>query len=134
MPIYEFRCEKCETVFESWQKMSDPNPEKCPACGETKIEKLISSSSFILQGKGWYATDYGGKKAHLPAGKKAQLEDNKRSDAKRDEQAAAKAADKSPPSVSTGSSESSSSPSSSSSSSTSTSSSGSSSSKSSSGE
>jgi putative FmdB family regulatory protein len=103
MPIYEFQCEACGHVFESWQKISDPNPDKCPSCGAAKVEKLISSTSFILQGKGWYATDYGGKTAHMPVGDKAQKEDAKRSAAKTAEQTAAKAADKSAPAVSSSS-------------------------------
>lgn len=93
MPIYEYRCDKCNHVFESWQKMSDPNPDKCPECGADKIEKLISSTSFILQGGGWYATDYGGKTAHMPTGEKAAKEDAKRNAKKTADQAAAKAAD-----------------------------------------
>jgi putative FmdB family regulatory protein len=100
MPIYEYRCESCSHVFESWQKMSDPNPDKCPSCGAGKVEKLISATSFILQGSGWYATDYGGKTAHKPTSEKAMKEDAKRSDKKTADQAAAKAADTSAPSVS----------------------------------
>jgi len=63
MPIYEFRCAECDHVFESWQKVSDPNPDKCPSCGASKVEKLISSTSFRLKGGGWYASDYAGKKS-----------------------------------------------------------------------
>jgi putative FmdB family regulatory protein len=31
----------------------------CPKCGG-KLEKLISNSSFVLKGSGWYKTDYSG--------------------------------------------------------------------------
>ena len=57
MPIYEYICEKCGKTVEAIQKVDDPPPE---CHGEMK--KLISNSSFILKGKGWYATDYKDKK------------------------------------------------------------------------
>ncbi len=60
MPIYEYRCSKCGKEFEEWQKFSDPPVEACPDCGG-KASRLISHSSFVLKGTGWYVTDYGRK-------------------------------------------------------------------------
>jgi putative FmdB family regulatory protein len=60
MPIYEYKCKKCNKEFEKLQKFSDLPVKKCPECGGKAI-RLISHSSFILKGTGWYATDYGGK-------------------------------------------------------------------------
>jgi putative FmdB family regulatory protein len=42
MPTYEYRCNACQREFEIVQKMSDPDLVKCEACGEDKLEKLIS--------------------------------------------------------------------------------------------
>jgi putative FmdB family regulatory protein len=58
MPIYEYRCEKCGKEFEEWQKFSDPAIDVCRDCGG-KATRLISQSSFVLKGTGWYVTDYG---------------------------------------------------------------------------
>lgn len=59
MPIYEFECKDCGKVFELTMKMSDPNPSSCPECGKGSIQKLIGrSTSFILNGSGWYETDF----------------------------------------------------------------------------
>ncbi len=58
MPIYEYRCEKCRHQFDLLQKITDEPVEKCPECGGP-VSKLISSTSFILKGSGWYVTDYG---------------------------------------------------------------------------
>lgn len=58
MPIYEYRCECCGKEFEEWQKFSDPPVERCVTCGG-KTNRLISQSSFVLKGTGWYVTDYG---------------------------------------------------------------------------
>lgn len=60
MPIYEYRCRKCQGVTEKIQGLTDPPLRKCPACGG-KLEKMMSQGSFVLKGSGWYATDYGHK-------------------------------------------------------------------------
>ncbi len=60
MPIYEYKCEDCQAEFEEWQKFSDPPVDKCPKCGG-KASRLISRSTFILKGTGWYVTDYARK-------------------------------------------------------------------------
>jgi putative FmdB family regulatory protein len=59
MPIYEYRCTRCEHEFEAWQKITDEPIKVCPKCHARKVEKLISATSFQLKGSGWYATDYG---------------------------------------------------------------------------
>lgn len=60
MPIYEYRCQGCEDEFEAIQKMSDRPLRKCKKCGG-KLEKLLSRTSFVLRGGGWYADGYGEK-------------------------------------------------------------------------
>ncbi|MBI5887783.1 MAG: zinc ribbon domain-containing protein [Deltaproteobacteria bacterium] len=62
MPIYEYRCNDCGKEFEVLQKFSDKPINKCIHCSGKKVEKLISQSSFVLKGGGWYASDYAGKK------------------------------------------------------------------------
>ena len=62
MPIYEYKCKKCGREFEVFQGASDLPIEVCTDCGGP-VFKLMSLSTFHLKGNGWYATDYGGKKA-----------------------------------------------------------------------
>ena len=62
MPIYEYKCRKCGKQFEAFQGIADPELKSCKFC-KGKVNKLVSMSSFTLKGSGWYATDYGGKKA-----------------------------------------------------------------------
>ncbi|MDD5306788.1 MAG: zinc ribbon domain-containing protein [Deltaproteobacteria bacterium] len=62
MPIYEYRCGACGHEFEIMQKMSDGPVRKCEACGKLKVKRLVSQTSFVLKGSGWYVTDYAGKK------------------------------------------------------------------------
>ena len=63
MPIYEFKCEECQEVSTLTMKMSDPEPEVCPSCQKGPMRKLISPSSFMLKGGGWFADSYGKKPA-----------------------------------------------------------------------
>jgi putative FmdB family regulatory protein len=59
MPIYEYKCQKCGVV-EVMQRITEEPLRRCPHC-KGKVERLLSRSSFILKGSGWYATDYARK-------------------------------------------------------------------------
>lgn len=42
MPIYEFRCKKCNFDFRTLVR-SNPNAEPvCPSCGDDKVVRLLS--------------------------------------------------------------------------------------------
>ncbi len=45
MPIYEFRCRKCEDEFEELVFGSDGDVA-CPKCGATAVERKMSSFAF----------------------------------------------------------------------------------------
>lgn len=57
MPIYEYRCQECQQIFEQWQKDYSDQDKSCPVCGG-RSQRLISNTSFVLKGSGWYVTDY----------------------------------------------------------------------------
>ena len=57
MPLYEYECKKCGSVFEVLQKLSDPPLAAHIGCGG-EVERLISTSAFHFKGSGWYVTDY----------------------------------------------------------------------------
>ncbi len=69
MPIYEYRCNDCGKVFEAMQKFSDKPVSECKYCSGGSVEKLISRSSFILKGSGWYQSDYARKSSPSPPAK-----------------------------------------------------------------
>jgi len=51
MPIYEFRCQKCNKQFETLlTSISDDALAgvKCPKCKSHQVKKIISSSSYRL--------------------------------------------------------------------------------------
>jgi putative FmdB family regulatory protein len=57
MPIYEYKCTSCGEQFEVNQKITDSPLSACSLCGG-ELKKLITSTSFVLKGSGWYVTDY----------------------------------------------------------------------------
>ena len=58
MPIYEYKCERCNHTLEVIQKMADAPLRECPACGAARLKRLVSAAGFQLKGTGWYATDF----------------------------------------------------------------------------
>src|SRR2546422_6773398 len=60
MPIYEYRCKKCNDQMEVFQKASEKPPTRCRKWGG-RMEKQFSRTSVQLKGEGWYVTDYGRK-------------------------------------------------------------------------
>ena len=75
MPVYEYKCTKCHEQFEVIQKFSDDPLKNCEACGG-KLRKLITNTSFVLKGSGWYVTDY-------PSSDRKRATDKKKSSASR---------------------------------------------------
>ena len=64
--MYEYRCTKCNHVFERIQKFSDPPQTECPKCGGL-VEQVISAPAIQFKGTGFYITDYA-KKSSSPGG------------------------------------------------------------------
>ena len=60
MPIYEYRCDDCDVVFEALQRLSDEPLDVCRHCGGS-ARKIISSPAIHFVGSGWYVTDYARK-------------------------------------------------------------------------
>lgn len=49
MPIYEYRCEECETPFEMLVKAFHEEVA-CPGCGSASVEKLLSTFAMASSG------------------------------------------------------------------------------------
>ena len=56
MPTYEYECTKGHQ-FEVEQRISEDPLKTCRLC-RSKVRRLISSTSFVLKGSGWYADGY----------------------------------------------------------------------------
>jgi putative FmdB family regulatory protein len=81
MPFYEYQCKNCGHELEAMQKVSDDPLKKCPNCGKSQLQRLMSAPVFRLKGGGWYETDFKGDS------------DNKRNLADRPESDSAKESD-----------------------------------------
>ncbi|MCP4676000.1 MAG: zinc ribbon domain-containing protein [Deltaproteobacteria bacterium] len=75
MPIYEYHCNACDHEFEVMQKITEGPIRKCEKCGRLKAKRMISQTSFILKGSGWYVTDYSSKKPPNEGGKSTNGKD-----------------------------------------------------------
>ena len=57
MPIYEYQCDTCGSVFEVRQKFSDSPLTEHESCGGA-VRRLLSAPALQFKGSGWYITDY----------------------------------------------------------------------------
>jgi len=48
MPVYEYRCNACDSRFELQQKMADPPAKECPKCAG-ELTKVVSATAFKLK-------------------------------------------------------------------------------------
>lgn len=49
MPIYEFRCQECNTLFEKLVfSAADQKSVVCSRCGSSKVKKAVSATSYRL--------------------------------------------------------------------------------------
>lgn len=83
MPIFEYECQECGDIFEVLQKRDDPPPAE-HSCGSTKVRKVMSASSFVLKGEGWYITDYARKEKEAKEKKKKKDDSGSGSEASSD--------------------------------------------------
>jgi putative FmdB family regulatory protein len=97
MPFYEYECKSCGHEVEAMQKVSDAPLKKCPECGKSQLQRLMSAPVFRLKGGGWYETDFKGDKdkqrnlAERPETVAATDSDAKGTEAKPESKAEAKA-------------------------------------------
>jgi putative FmdB family regulatory protein len=79
MPFYEYQCKSCGHELEAMQKVSDAPLKKCPHCGKSQLQRLMSAPVFRLKGAGWYETDFKGDKEN-----QRNLADRPEADASKD--------------------------------------------------
>jgi len=59
MPTYDYKCQKCDYQFESFQSINADPLSKCPQCGQPELKRLIGTGAgMIFKGSGFYITDY----------------------------------------------------------------------------
>lgn len=58
MPTYVYRCSNCGSEIEVVQKMTDAKLTQCSNCQTDSLERIITPSSFVLRGSGWFKDGY----------------------------------------------------------------------------
>ncbi|MEO8397781.1 MAG: zinc ribbon domain-containing protein [Chloroflexota bacterium] len=48
MPLYDYKCAQ-NHIFEARHGFNDPAPA-CPVCGETQVQRIITSAPSVMQG------------------------------------------------------------------------------------
>ncbi|HSH03534.1 MAG TPA: FmdB family zinc ribbon protein [Anaerolineae bacterium] len=56
MPLYTYKCEDCEHVFETRQRMTDDPLTDCPNC-DGSIRRVVNAVGIVFKGSGFYVTD-----------------------------------------------------------------------------
>ena len=84
MPIYEYQCRNCGDEFEALQKVGERPLRRCKKCSG-RLDKLISRTSFLLKGGGWYSEGYtrGGKKAPAASSESKSTDSGSKSEKKK---------------------------------------------------
>lgn len=104
MPLYEYRCGTCGSVFEVRQKFADEPLTVHENCGGP-VKRLLSAPALQFKGTGWYITDYAKGNGGSSAPGKSQSGESK-SEGKSETKSESKSADtsssssSSPPSTS----------------------------------
>ena len=80
MPIYEYRCPNGH-VFERFQSMTAPAPERCDVCDASPVELVLYPVAIHYKGSGFYSTDYGKGKPKKD-GDSAPAADTKKTESK----------------------------------------------------
>jgi putative FmdB family regulatory protein len=67
LPLYPYRCTKCDHRFEKIQKFGAKPEEVCPKCGGA-LERTLTAPGLSFKGAGWYVNDYAPKSSSSGSG------------------------------------------------------------------
>lgn len=62
MPIYEFRCNECDAVFDKLCRTRDVETAVCKECGAQCNRQMSMPAAPKFNGNGFYETDFKHKK------------------------------------------------------------------------
>ena len=68
MPIYEYKCEKCNKIFEEFQSINDPAITECVFC-KSPVKRVFSPVGISFKGSVFYANDHAKKSVQPEAAK-----------------------------------------------------------------
>jgi putative FmdB family regulatory protein len=60
MPLYDYKCLKCQKVTEVRHGFGENFTDPCPKCGGT-LRRVFNPAPIVFKGSGFYVTDSRGK-------------------------------------------------------------------------
>ncbi len=60
MPIYSYKCNNCEKIFDKFEKPGSNVKATCPDCSSEAL-RIFSPVGIVFKGSGFYSTDYNSK-------------------------------------------------------------------------
>ncbi len=61
MPLFDYQCPNCKTLWESLDPINAPPGAECPECGARSADRLVSGHRAVqLKGPGWAKDGYSG--------------------------------------------------------------------------
>lgn len=51
MPIYQYKCDQCQTSFERNHPMAAPPVRICPECGKEHVRKVFATGGILSNGR-----------------------------------------------------------------------------------
>jgi putative FmdB family regulatory protein len=79
LPLYEYRCLKCDRHTDKIENLNGPHLKKCPHCGG-KVESVLTAPAIQFKGSGWYVNDYGRKATGGDTSKSESSENSEKSE------------------------------------------------------
>ena len=62
MPLYDYKCSKCQNITEVRHGFGESFSEPCPQCG-APLSRVFNPAPIVFKGSGFYVTDSRGKSA-----------------------------------------------------------------------
>lgn len=56
MPLYDYKCEKCQETTEVRHGFKETYGEACPKCGG-KLNRVFNAAGIVFKGSGFYIND-----------------------------------------------------------------------------
>lgn len=72
MPVYSFKCEKCDQLYDVERAMKDSGkPMKCPKC-KVNMQRQWGCGGIVFKGEGWDGQDIKRKREDKAIGRKVK--------------------------------------------------------------
>ena len=76
MPIYSYKCNNCEKIFDKFEKIGGKDKIFCTDCNSEAL-RIFSPVGIVFKGKGFYSTDYGSKSSKMASDNNSNKETGK---------------------------------------------------------